>query len=552
MAKKFEIIGASLVVFDTISGDILLETPKRDSFYSYRDLRDNQIVRIFDTNGASQSGSGLANYPLSDCVDSSLTSFTESSFLAFVRDNLGFNAASGGSGAIDGEVEYRADLPIVIGDPIVSSIYIVEKNTTLFGFKTYQNGLYIRQTNTGSLSDWERMNVKTNFTDSEFSIINAADTTKKAKFDASTITTGTDRTYIYPNKNGTFAMLSDISTNISAPLPIMVVTSTDNSTTFSQSTPLIIEWDVETYKDSGFSHNNVTNTTRLIVDNDGTYDIGGFLKVFDTDQRSQADPKILINGVLKDYGLASSYIRGNGASSDEWTLSFNFYPIKLNAGDYVEIQIGVISQLTVSFTPTLIGDESFFWIKNLQGTKGETGPTGVGSDIIVQKDDVTIGTVTSTLNFEGGISAAIDEGSDKTTLTVEKYYKQTSVNTVGGTINAPYGTPLECVPSSGTLEITVAESGSYIIYGTINIGTDLNKDDGALELAYGIDTGSGSSVSAQPWRQNQNAKKNKRNGIQGTWGDVNLSAGDKVYLYLSTLGDSTTWEEGEIFIATWK
>jgi hypothetical protein len=214
MAKKFEIIGASLVVFDTISGDILLETPKRDSFYSYRDLRDNQIVRIFDTNGTSQSGSGLANYPLADCVDSTLTSFTESSFLAFVRDNLGFNAASGGSGAIDGEVEYRADLPIVIGDPIVGSIYIVEKNTTLFGFKTYQNGLYIRQTNTGSLSDWERMNVKTNFTDSEFSIINAADTTKKSVFDASTITTGTTRTYTYPNKNGTFAMLSDIAPSL--------------------------------------------------------------------------------------------------------------------------------------------------------------------------------------------------------------------------------------------------------------------------------------------------------------------------------------------------
>ncbi len=314
MAKKFEIIGASLVVFDTISGDILLETPKRDSFYSYRDLRDNQIVRIFDTNGASQSGSGLANYPLADCVDSSLTSFTESSFLAFVRDNLGFNAASGGSGAIDGEVEFRADLPIVIGDPIVGSIYIVEKNTTLFGFKTYQNGLYIRQTNAGSLSDWERMNVKTNFTDSEFSIINATDTTKKAFFDASTITTGTTRTYIYPNKNGTFAMLSDILSNKIACCP------------FGAKSDTIGRFLVANGKSSDADETSKTKTRQPIIE-DGTLTR---LAYQTKDGTTSTQMKIHVNGVVEETVVLSSM---NANKSGVETIS-----VSVSAGDYVEIE----------------------------------------------------------------------------------------------------------------------------------------------------------------------------------------------------------------------
>lgn len=99
MASRFEIIGSSLVVTDTVSGDILLENPKRDSFHHYRYLRDDSVVRIFDTNGMNKEGVGLVNYPLSQCVDEADTPFTEETFLSFVRENLGFNTASGGSEA---------------------------------------------------------------------------------------------------------------------------------------------------------------------------------------------------------------------------------------------------------------------------------------------------------------------------------------------------------------------------------------------------------------------------------------------------------------------
>ena len=132
------------------------------------------------------------------------------------------------------------------------------------------------------------------------------------------------------------------------------------------------------------------------------------------------------------------------------------------------------------------------------------------------------------------------------------YYSQKATNTNGGTVNAAFGSPLECIPSSGTLEITVAETGSYIIFGMVNIGIDLNKDSGAIELMYGIDTGGGAVIGPVPYSQNGQHKKNKANGIQGAWGNISLTAGDVVHLFLSTLGDSTTWTAGEIFIQTWK
>ena len=126
------------------------------------------------------------------------------------RDTSG----GGGSGTgWTGQVEFRADLPITIGNPAIGTIYLVEKPTKILlgAYTTYQSGLYIRDFNTGALSDWRKLNVKVKFTDTEFAIVNAADESKQAKFDLSLVTTSTTRTYNYPDKNGTIALLSDIT-----------------------------------------------------------------------------------------------------------------------------------------------------------------------------------------------------------------------------------------------------------------------------------------------------------------------------------------------------
>ncbi len=347
---------------------------------------------------------------------------------------------------------------------------------------------------------------------------------------------------------------SIITGGAAGPLPIIVLKSTDTTTTVAQASPTILNWDVETEKDSGFTHSISSNTSRIEVDEDGTYLLGANIRMEASGQRVQFVTKYLIDGVVQDLPTGSSYIRNSGTSSDFWTCILNPPPVKFNAGQYIEVQIQVESQTTSALTGTFVGDESTFSVVKLQGAKGDKGDTGSGSTITIQNNDTSLGSF-DTINIEGNATLT-DEGSGKLTISVsgggDTYYSQKSTNTNGGTVNAAFGTPLECVPSSGVLEITVAETGSYIIFGRVNIGTDLNKDNGAIELIYGIDTGSGAVAGPTPYTQQQQGKKNKANGISGTWGGVNLTAGDKVHLFISTLGDSTTWTGGEIFIATWK
>jgi hypothetical protein len=331
-------------------------------------------------------------------------------------------------------------------------------------------------------------------------------------------------------------------------LDIIVLTSTDNTGTFTEASPLVVPWDAETEKDTGFTHSNVTNNTRITVVDTSTYQFGGALRIFnDDDQRLQPLPKLLIDGVEQDDAVDSGYIRFSGSASDYWSLEFTFRPLKLTAGQYVEIQIGLESSNPGTYDGTLIGDESNFWGIKLQGTAGAAGPTGAGANIIIQEDDSTVGTVTSTLNFEG-FKSVTDEGANKTTLTANGYYHVKDTNASGGTIDAAFDSLLECVPSSGTLEVTAPVTGVYIIGGKVDIGTNLNKDDGAIQLMYGINGTMGALADA---RRSQQAKKNRRNGVQGTWGDVSLTAGDTVTLFLSTLDDSASWTDGDVWIATW-
>jgi len=118
---------------------------------------------------------------------------------------------SGGSGTgWDGQVEFRADLPITLGTPAIGDIWLVESPTTFLGFTTYQSGLYIRDFNNGNLNDWRRLNVKVSFTDSEFTVVSTGDNSKKSKLDLSLISTSTTRTMTVQDKDGTIAFLSDI------------------------------------------------------------------------------------------------------------------------------------------------------------------------------------------------------------------------------------------------------------------------------------------------------------------------------------------------------
>lgn len=85
MAKKFEIIGAALVVTDTITSKVLLDMPSNNAYHNYEQLRDNDNIRIYDNSGTNFRGTGLVNSLLVDSVDFNGVTFTEETFLKFSR-----------------------------------------------------------------------------------------------------------------------------------------------------------------------------------------------------------------------------------------------------------------------------------------------------------------------------------------------------------------------------------------------------------------------------------------------------------------------------------
>ena len=71
----------------------------------------------------------------------------------------------------------------------------------------YPKGLYYSDGAT-----WEYMGeIPYQFSDADFEVYDNLDTSKRAEFQVSGISTATTRTYTFPNKNGTFAMLDDIT-----------------------------------------------------------------------------------------------------------------------------------------------------------------------------------------------------------------------------------------------------------------------------------------------------------------------------------------------------
>lgn len=177
------------------------------------------------------------------------------------------------------------------------------------------------------------------------------------------------------------SQLTNLPGGTSSALPIMVLKSNAADASFGPTVgSLIVPWNLETYKDTGFSHSNTTNTTRAIVDNDGTYLIQGRLRVFNSvNQRAQPIVNILKNGVLLQGALDSSYIRNATGASDYWTLNFTYEPTKLLANDYIEVELDLDIGSTASYNSSVLkAAESSLSIINLQGTKGDTGAQGPG------------------------------------------------------------------------------------------------------------------------------------------------------------------------------
>lgn len=119
MSKKFEIIGTAFVVTDTISSKEDIFVTARDVFFSIKSLnKATPKIDFYSTISGNQIGN-KAVFPsllLSECVDSSLTPFTKSTFIDFCTANLGKSSLGTGAGLTNVvDINTASDFPPAVG-----------------------------------------------------------------------------------------------------------------------------------------------------------------------------------------------------------------------------------------------------------------------------------------------------------------------------------------------------------------------------------------------------------------------------------------------------
>ncbi len=103
MAFKIQIISNAVEISDTVSGEILISQPARDSWFEEESL-DRDLIVFYGTTSTNednikkyrQNDSSFIGFPIADCVDATDTPFTTSTFRDFCYVSLGKSSASGG------------------------------------------------------------------------------------------------------------------------------------------------------------------------------------------------------------------------------------------------------------------------------------------------------------------------------------------------------------------------------------------------------------------------------------------------------------------------
>jgi hypothetical protein len=167
-----------------------------------------------------------------------------------------------------GEVSIYADLPVATA--VAGEFWMVLNPTGSRFLLNYKaSGLYLSEAGV-----WRKINdAQILLNDNQFSVYNAVDNTKQIAFDASVIATATKRTATWPDKDGTVAMLSDITGG-------GVFTPTINSTNmvevsqesdFGVAVGSVITLTTNT---TYFIRGNINCTNRLLIDAEGIAIVG--------------------------------------------------------------------------------------------------------------------------------------------------------------------------------------------------------------------------------------------------------------------------------------
>ncbi|MEM1337261.1 MAG: hypothetical protein AAGF96_05900 [Bacteroidota bacterium] len=145
-----------------------------------------------------------------------------------------------------------------------------------------------------------------------------------------------------------------------------------SSTSTSTATPRhTIPWQTDLESFGSDVNWDPGNNTRLTINSNGVYKIGGFITYSSTSQRGQASAEIFINGVSQGIFRGGSYIRNSGTAWDYWSIEISPEPFTLTAGNYIELALVRTSGAGGSYstggsgTITLRGQSSRIWIERM-------------------------------------------------------------------------------------------------------------------------------------------------------------------------------------------
>lgn len=223
--------------FTSNSNSVLVDIDGKQAPFGDKELhpytydRSSNDVFLYDSTGVLKNmgrpGTSQKNNRSKDRIPITLgvdtvnvdgtTSFADAGALLDALRAIFFLASGGGSGqGWDGVVSDRNALP-TSDPPAVGSVYLAENPVLVLGiYKQHNSGLYIRQTSTGSLSDWRPLNVKSRFTTSEFRVLDATDQTKQIAIANAGQTTGTTRTWTAQDKDIIVADNADLTAETAA------------------------------------------------------------------------------------------------------------------------------------------------------------------------------------------------------------------------------------------------------------------------------------------------------------------------------------------------
>lgn len=122
------------------------------------------------------------------------------------------------------------------------------------------------------------------------------------------------------------------------PLSVSSIQAFDNSggTDLNTVTPLAVPWDSETKKDTGFTHSNVTNNTRITFDDIGWYRVSYSVSATTGGTRSNVFCEVRLNGTTP-ISTTSSYSYGRLASDPNITNTASAYIETTAINEYYEV-----------------------------------------------------------------------------------------------------------------------------------------------------------------------------------------------------------------------